>query len=140
MKQGLCNTRHKVWTTQETTEDEEPKSCIPLRQDPSYRSQLQNMNFVFFFCVCLHLITFYTSDQVCVRQSFLGYVASADDLWIFVCVRTPADECERSVWERTGRVCKALLSALSADSRGVPSLPSLWSRFSLRKQSDSVVV
>lgn len=49
-------------------------------------------------------------------------------------------EAQRSVirlWERRTNV---LLSALSANSRGVPSLASMWSHFSLRNQSDSVVV
>lgn len=75
MKQGLCKTRHKVWTTQETSEDDEPKQSADL-------------------CVRIHHISLNNNDCLCLVCSvcpllntpYQTCVTSLDDLYPFLCV------------------------------------------------------
>ncbi len=70
MKQGLCNTKRKMWTTQEI--------------------------FFMSYQVCVWMFSW----LCCFRWWFMDFFVC-----VCVCECMPADECERSVWERTGHVC-----------------------------------
>ena len=146
MKQALCNARGNMWTTQETSEDGAKNSAYLCVRIPriSPRSKHDLCVLFLYGCVC----SFFSYQVLCVNVFLvmllpLKIYGFFDGVWVHAS-RWVWAAC---VWALCSVcvcvcvcVCKVQLSAPTANRRGAPPLPSLWSQFSLRKQSDSVVV
>ena len=101
MKQGLCNTRCKMWTTQETSEDEEPGTLHTF--EPGSLSSLPAPNIAF-----LSFLRVFPFDLGFFFKSYQDYVASADDLWWFFFSFFPlrAGECVNACQQMSvSKVC-----------------------------------